>query len=122
MTLITRKPALCIPGALKKGAIRHAHPYYVIYRVPAPPPFPPRFQTFYGAGSVEKKNNPEGCRLIVFPDLVRSVLMHIPLHRCLVTFGALWLFLTVLWVGLQSVLVVFPDHSTYFLHTHPYFN
>ena len=47
--------------------------------------------------------------------------MHIPLHRFLVTFGALWLFLTVLWVGLQSVIVVFPDHthllSTYFLHS-----
>ena len=50
--------------------------------------------------------------------------MHIPLHRCLVTFEVLWLFLTVLWVGLQCVIVVFPDHthfhSTYYLHTHPY--
>ena len=29
------------------------------------------------------------------------------------------------WVGLQCVIMVFPDHthllSTYFLHTHPYF-
>ena len=37
--------------------------------------------------------------------------MLIPLYRCLVTFGALWLFLTVLWVGLQCVIVVFPDHT-----------
>ena len=27
------------------------------------------------------------------------------------TFGVLWLFLTVLWVGLQCVIVVFPDHT-----------
>ena len=84
MTLTTRKPALCIPGALKKGAIRHAHPYYVIYKVPAPDPPPPsplRFLTFNCAGSVEKKmdiyniqvHNPEGCCFIVFPDIVGSV-------------------------------------------------
>ena len=52
--------------------------------------------------------------------------MHIPLHRCLVAFGALCLFLTVLWVGLQSVIVVFPEHThllfTYLFHTHPYFS
>ena len=29
----------------------------------------------------------------------------------LVTENALWLFLTVLWVGLQCVIVVFPDHT-----------
>ena len=52
--------------------------------------------------------------------------MLIPLYRCLVTFGVLWLFLTVLWITLPSVIAVLPDHthllSTYFLHTHPYFN
>ena len=37
--------------------------------------------------------------------------MLIPLHICLVTFGVLWLFLTVLWVDLQRVIVVFPDHT-----------
>ena len=46
--------------------------------------------------------------------------MHIPLHRCLVTFGVF--LLTVWWVGLQCVIVVFLDQthlpSTYFLHTH----
>ena len=26
----------------------------------------------------------------------------------------MWLFLTVPWVGLQCVIVVFPDHTTYF--------
>ena len=59
-----------------RGAIWHAHPYYVIYRVP-----PSEVLTIYGAGSVEKKidlynihvHNPEGCYFMVYPDLVRSV-------------------------------------------------
>ena len=29
---------------------------------------------------------------------------------CIVTVILLWLFLTVTWVGLQSVIVIFPDH------------
>ena len=37
--------------------------------------------------------------------------MLIPLNRCLGTFGVLWLFLTVLCVGLQCVIMVFPDHT-----------
>ena len=32
-------------------------------------------------------------------------------YRCIVTINALWLFLTVPWVGLQCVVVVFPDHT-----------
>ena len=32
-------------------------------------------------------------------------------YRCIVTINALWLFLTAPWVGLQCVIVVFPDHS-----------
>ena len=32
-------------------------------------------------------------------------------YRCIVTIDALWLFLTVPWVGLQCVIVVFPDHT-----------
>ena len=31
--------------------------------------------------------------------------------RCIVTINVLWLFLTVSWVGLQYVIVVFPDHT-----------
>ena len=30
---------------------------------------------------------------------------------CLVTVNVLWLFLTMPWVGLQFVSVVFPDHT-----------
>ena len=32
-------------------------------------------------------------------------------YRCIVTIIVLWLFLTVLWAGLQYVIVVFPDHT-----------
>ena len=32
-------------------------------------------------------------------------------YRCTVTINVLWLFLAVPWVGLQFVIVVFPDHT-----------
>ena len=32
-------------------------------------------------------------------------------YRCFVTLNVPWLFLTVTWVGLQCVIVVFPDHT-----------
>ena len=32
-------------------------------------------------------------------------------YRCIVPINVLWLFLTVPWVGLKCVIVVFPDHS-----------
>ena len=32
-------------------------------------------------------------------------------YRCLVTVNILWLFLVVQWVGLQCVIVMFPDHT-----------
>ena len=32
-------------------------------------------------------------------------------YRCIVTVNGPWLFLTVPWVGLQCVIVVFPDHT-----------
>ena len=32
-------------------------------------------------------------------------------YICIVTINVLWLFLTVPWVGLQYVIVVFPDHT-----------
>ena len=32
-------------------------------------------------------------------------------YRCIVTINVMWLFLAVLWVGLQCVIVVFPDHT-----------
>ena len=32
-------------------------------------------------------------------------------YRCIVTINVLWLFLTLPWVGLQCVIVVFLDHT-----------
>ena len=32
-------------------------------------------------------------------------------YRCIVTINVLWLFLAEQWVGLQCVIVVFPDHA-----------
>ena len=32
-------------------------------------------------------------------------------YKCIVTINVLWLFLTVPWVGLQYVIVVFTDHT-----------
>ena len=32
-------------------------------------------------------------------------------YRCIVSINVLWFFLTVPWVGLQYVIVIFPDHA-----------
>ena len=32
-------------------------------------------------------------------------------YKCIVTLNVLWLFFTVPWVGLQCVIVVFPDYT-----------
>ena len=37
-------------------------------------------------------------------------------YECLVTINVLWLFLTVPWVGLWCVIVVFPDHTHLLLY------
>ena len=34
-------------------------------------------------------------------------------YRCIVNINVLWLFLAVPWVGLQFVIVVFPDHTLF---------
>ena len=36
---------------------------------------------------------------------------------CLVTVNILWFFLMVPWVGLQCIIVVFPDHTHLHFHT-----
>ena len=38
-------------------------------------------------------------------------------YRCLSTVNVLWLFFMVPWVGLQFVIVVFPDHTHLFFKT-----
>ena len=32
-------------------------------------------------------------------------------YRCIVTINVLWLFLAMPWVGMQCVIVAFPDHT-----------
>ena len=39
--------------------------------------------------------------------------------KCIVTINVLWLFLTVPRVGLQYVIVVFPDHTHFFTESQP---
>ena len=36
-------------------------------------------------------------------------------YICIVTINVLWLFLTVPWAGLQYLIVVFPDHTHFFI-------
>ena len=45
-------------------------------------------------------------------NLVALLLLY---YTCTVTINVLWLFLTLPWVGLQCVIVIFPDH-THFLY------
>ena len=40
--------------------------------------------------------------------------------RCIVTINVLWLFFTVPWVGLQYVIVLFPDHTHLLFHRGPH--
>ena len=40
-----------------------------------------------------------------------SILVLQSSYRCIVTITVMWLFFTAQWVGLQCVIVVFPDHT-----------
>ena len=40
-----------------------------------------------------------------------ALLLHVLSYRCIVTINVLWHFLTVRWVSLQYVIVVFTDHT-----------
>ena len=51
---------------------------------------------------------------IILPRKRELVAMLLLSFGCLVTVNILWLFLMVLWAGLQCVIVVYPDH-TYFV-------
>ena len=45
---------------------------------------------------------------------IRLVVLLLLSYRCIVTITVLWLYLAVPWVGLQCVIVVFPDHIHFF--------
>ena len=53
---------------------------------------------------------------IIFKRKRELVALLLLSYGCLVAVNVLWLFLTVPWVGLQCVIVVFPDHN-HFLNT-----
>ena len=46
-----------------------------------------------------------------FAIILKMVALLLLSYRCLVTVNVMWLFLTLPWVGLQYVIVVFPDHT-----------
>ena len=48
--------------------------------------------------------------ILVLP-LKKLVALPLLSYRCIFTINVLWLFLTVLWAGLQCVIVVFPDQT-----------
>ena len=55
------------------------------------------------------------CTHVKGPDGLKRTLKLVALlllsYRCIVTINVLWLFLTASWVGLQCVIVVFPDNT-----------
>ena len=48
---------------------------------------------------------------IILKRKTKQVALLLLSYRCIVTIIVLWLFLMVPWVGLQCVIVVFPDHT-----------
>ena len=48
---------------------------------------------------------------IILKTKRKLVAMLLLSNRCIVTINVLWLFLTVPWVSLQYVIVVFPNHT-----------
>ena len=48
---------------------------------------------------------------IIFKRKRNLVALLLLSYICIFTINVLWLFLTVLWVGLQCVIVLFPDHT-----------
>ena len=48
--------------------------------------------------------------VIILKRKIKLVALLLLSNRCIVTINVLWLFLTVPWVGLMCVIVVFPEH------------
>ena len=51
------------------------------------------------------------CFAIILKRKRKLVALLLLSHRCIATINVLWLFLMVPWVGLQCVIVVFPDYT-----------
>ena len=56
------------------------------------------------------------CVLSRVPIILKRKILFLLSHPCLAILYVLWLFLTVPWVGLQCVIVVFPGHNRFLLH------
>ena len=48
---------------------------------------------------------------IILKRKIKLVVLLLLSYRCIVTVNVPWLFITVSWVGLQCVIVVFPDNN-----------
>ena len=51
------------------------------------------------------------CVAIILKRKRKLIALLLLSYRCTVTINVMWLFLAVPWVGLQCVIVVFPDHT-----------
>ena len=51
------------------------------------------------------------CVLSFVPIILKGEILFLLSHPCLAILYVLWLFLMVPWVGLQCVIVVFPDQA-----------
>ena len=56
------------------------------------------------------------CVFSLVPIILKRKILFLLSHPCLAILYVLWLFLTVPWVGLQCVIVVFSGHNRFFLH------
>ena len=54
---------------------------------------------------------------IILKTKMKLVALLLLSYRCIVTINVLWLFLTLPWVGLLFVIVVFPDHTHLLFNT-----
>ena len=56
------------------------------------------------------------CVLSRVPIILKRKILFLLSHPCIAILYVLWLCLTVPWVGLQCVIVVFPGHNRFLLH------
>ena len=52
---------------------------------------------------------------IILKSKRKLVVLLLLSYRCIATINVLWLFFALRWVGLQCVIVVFPDHTHFFI-------
>ena len=55
-------------------------------------------------------------------DFILAGCFTLIVSKCIVTVSVLWLFLMVQWVGVQCVIMIFPDHIYSFTYTTCFLN